>query len=80
MRTAHRRTVTPKPPFTIPQILTWADAFHALRRHWPTRDDGRLAGSLGETWMAVYVALQKGRSGRASVAALASVWREEPRR
>jgi hypothetical protein len=47
-----------RPPLTIPQILGWADAFHDRTGRWPKRDSGRIAGSLGETWTAVDLALK----------------------
>ncbi len=71
------RTVPKKPPFAVDQILAWADAFHALHRRWPTRDCGRIANSLGETWMAVDVALQKGHRGLPGGSSLAKLLAEQ---
>src|SRR5437764_7693863 len=48
---------------TIRQILIWADAYHDLTGHWPTRDSGRIAGTVCETWAAVDRALREGTRG-----------------
>jgi len=62
-----------RPLLSIKQILTWIDAFYASCGRWPHRDDGRIPGSLGETWCAVDQALTKrwrGLSYRSSLAQL----------
>jgi hypothetical protein len=51
------------PNMTDEQILTWADAQFARAGRWPTREEGSIPDSGGETWMAVQVALHKGRRG-----------------
>lgn len=50
-------------PITIPQVLIWADAYHKRHGQWPTATSGEIAGTHGETWMAVQSALQKGSRG-----------------
>lgn len=51
-----------KPDFTVDQILTWADAFHATTGDWPKYQDGAIA-STTETWSAVQTSLQRGTRG-----------------
>jgi hypothetical protein len=55
----HRHTRNKKrlPPFTVRQILTWADAHFARTGRWPTRHSGPVSEALGETWAAVDAAL-----------------------
>jgi hypothetical protein len=51
------------PPFTVGQILAWADA-HLLRTGgWPSGKDGSIADAPGETWRAVEQALAGGLRG-----------------
>ena len=65
---AARRGVRNKkglPHLTVPQILRWADAFHATHGDWPqpkTKSSG-IAGTNGETWLAVDTALRVGQRG-----------------
>src|SRR5437016_3815141 len=47
------------PELTIPQILRYADEFHASTGRWPTRRCGRVTGGLGDTWCAIDLALRK---------------------
>jgi hypothetical protein len=78
VRKVIRRRVPPKPPLTTDQILAWADSFHALHRRWPRRADGRIAGSLGENWRAIDLALSqgyRGLPGGTSLAKLLAEWR-----
>ena len=51
------------PTLYISQILAWADAYHARHGTWPTGRSGPIAGSRGETWTGVDVALYVGRRG-----------------
>src|SRR5262249_23139602 len=48
------------PPYTVPQILSWADSYYKRNRRWPTRDAGPVEDAPGETWTAVEVALIHG--------------------
>jgi hypothetical protein len=53
-----------RPPVTIEQILAWADAYFKFHGQWPTRESGRIAGSVwDDTWLAVDTALRKGLRG-----------------
>ena len=51
------------PPYTVPQILGWADAHHRRCGRWPTLHSGPIPGARGETWLKVEGALSKGRQG-----------------
>jgi hypothetical protein len=51
------------PPFTVGQILTWADAHHARTGGWPGGKGGPIPESPGETWTAVEQALAGGLRG-----------------
>jgi hypothetical protein len=48
------------PRLTIRQILAWADAHKALKGCWPTQESGPIMHALGETWMAIEMALSQG--------------------
>jgi hypothetical protein len=53
------------PPLTVPQILRWADTYHATHGEWPqpkTKPSG-IPGTNGETWLAVDSALRSGIRG-----------------
>jgi hypothetical protein len=62
---AHRgvRNKSRLPPLSEKQILCWADAYQRLHGKWPTGDSGPIDMAPGETWMAVQMALDKGRRG-----------------
>ena len=51
------------PPLEIPQILKWAEAFHARTKRWPNPRSGPIREAPGETWLAVSNALVSGRRG-----------------
>ena len=53
----HVRNRKRLPPFTVAQILLWADAFFARTGRWPTRHSGPVREAPGETWAAVDAAL-----------------------
>jgi hypothetical protein len=64
MTRKRKRRQSKKPPaFTIPQILTWADASHQRTNQWPNLYSGLIRGSLGETWRKVDSALRLGLRG-----------------
>ena len=46
-----------RPEIAVSQILAWADIFHERVGRWPHKVDGRIAGGLGLTWLAVDKAL-----------------------
>src|SRR5262245_28263656 len=49
--------------FTPEQVLEWADAFFAVRRHWPYLNSGSVADAPGVTWRSVDRALREGTRG-----------------
>ncbi|OWK35645.1 hypothetical protein [Fimbriiglobus ruber] len=51
------------PPFTLEQILAWADAHHARTGDWPARTSGPIPDAPGETWLTVDSALYTGGRG-----------------
>ncbi|HZU39320.1 MAG TPA: hypothetical protein VFA18_25565, partial [Gemmataceae bacterium] len=61
----HRGVRNPKGlrPYTVEQILAWADAHHERTGHWPTIHSGPIPEAPGETWQAVHAALSNGKRG-----------------
>lgn len=51
------------PPYSLKQILNWADAHRGRRGQWPMKTSGPIDAASGETWMAVEVALRNGQRG-----------------
>jgi hypothetical protein len=68
-----RRNRKALPPYTIAQILKWADAHHARTGHWPHRFDGPIPNTNGETWAAVEMALNHGQRGMPGGSSLAQL-------
>src|SRR5262249_32251989 len=67
-----------RPELSEPQILAWADAFHARTGRWPGPLSGVIPDSLGETWARVDNALLqglRGLQGGSSIARLLQAWR-----
>ncbi|HEV3022844.1 MAG TPA: hypothetical protein VGX76_10255 [Pirellulales bacterium] len=64
------------PPYTIEQILAWADAHHARTGDWPQRSSGPIAESPGETWATVSAALTSGLRGLPGGSSLAQLLAE----
>jgi hypothetical protein len=72
-----RRPVLRAPELSIAQILAWADAHHERTGKWPKKESsGRIAGSLGEKWLNVDMALRKGLRGLPSGSSLARLLNE----
>src|SRR5262245_52659857 len=70
----HRR----RPELSEPQILAWAEAWHARTGRWPSQLSGVIPDSLGETWARVNNALLlrlRGLQGGSSIARLLQAWR-----
>ena len=65
------------PPLAIPQILAWADAFHARTGQWPTRSAGPIAEAPGESWSAIQCALVSGDRGLPGGWSLVRLFAEE---
>lgn len=51
------------PPYTVAQVLEWADAHHQRTGRWPNEDSGPVEHANGETWKAVESALRLGARG-----------------
>lgn len=51
------------PPYTVKQILRWADDYLARHDRWPTQNSGPIDKAPGETWTAVAIALSHGNRG-----------------
>jgi hypothetical protein len=62
-RRLKKRPAFRSPELTEMQILGWADQYRAQSGRWPTRESGRIQGSLGEKWGAVNAALWQGNRG-----------------
>jgi hypothetical protein len=63
----HQATTKPArpepPPWTIEEILAWADAYYEQHGRWPNRYSGPSAGTQGKTWNAIGLSLYRGRRG-----------------
>jgi hypothetical protein len=67
-----------KPPLTIAQILSWADAYHAVTGHWPSGNSGPIRQAVhGETWGSINCALGKGHRGLPAGLSLARLLQQE---
>jgi hypothetical protein len=51
------------PRLSVSQITRWAKAFHRRTGKWPKEDSGPIPEAVGETWLAIDMALRKGRRG-----------------
>src|SRR3989441_5940351 len=65
-----------RPEIAVSQILAWADTFHERVGRWPHKVDGRIAGGLGLTWLAVDKALRYGNRGLPGGSSLARLLAE----
>jgi hypothetical protein len=59
------------PPFSIAQILAWADAYYERTARWPTETSGPISEAPDETWLRVEAALRIGVRGLPSGSSLA---------
>jgi hypothetical protein len=67
------RPVANVPPYSIDEILRWADCHHARRGRWPSLGSGLIPEAPGETWRQVHYALADGRRGLPGGSSLARV-------
>ncbi len=70
-------------PFTVAQVLAWADRFHRRHGRWPISKSGPLDGVRGLTWSLVDNALRvgtRGLPGGSSLAQLLEQHRQVPNR
>ncbi len=76
-RVKRRKLPVARPPeLTVKQILGWADEFHERTGRWPRVMEGRISGSLGETWARVHSALASGSRGLPGGSSLAKLLAE----
>lgn len=76
-RRRKRRLRPRRPRLTIERILAWADAFHERTGEWPRKDAaGMIAGTVGEKWLNVDMALRLGLRGLAGGSSLARLLAE----
>jgi hypothetical protein len=52
-----------RPPLTVEQVLSWADAHHQKNGRWPNQRSGPVEGAGGESWLALDCALRLGGRG-----------------
>ena len=64
------------PDLTVPQILAWADAFHARNACEPNLKSGPIPEAPGETWGSVEAALRAGARGLAGAPRLTDLLAE----
>jgi hypothetical protein len=65
------------PRLNVPEILAWADAFHARTGRWPSRESGAVTEAPGETWKMIDVALSMGLRGLPGGSSLARLLARE---
>jgi hypothetical protein len=63
-----------KPVLSVPQILEWADAYHAAHGQWPRTQSGPVAGTASETWFNISLALANGYRGLPGAPPFAACW------
>ena len=68
-----RRNRHDLPPYSVAQILDWADRWHREFGTWPRNKLGAIPYAPGETWMAVEVALRNGQRGLPGGSSLAKL-------
>jgi hypothetical protein len=51
------------PKLSVSKVVQWARAHRRRTGRWPKANDGAIVGVRGETWMAVDMALRKGKRG-----------------
>jgi superfamily II DNA or RNA helicase len=73
------RNMQALPPFTLDQVLAWADAHHSRTGKWPTERSGFVVEAPGDTWKAIDRALQAGVRGLPGGSSLARLIREQRR-
>src|SRR6516225_9672458 len=70
------RTPRRRLEFSVPRVLTWADAYHARTGRWPHTESGPIPEALGETWRRVDNALRMGLRGLPGGSSLARLLAE----
>jgi hypothetical protein len=72
-----RRNKQHLPPYSLIQILKWADEHHNRTGAWPTRRSGEVDGHPGETWSGINIALSSGKRGLPGGSSLPRILHEE---
>jgi hypothetical protein len=72
-----RRPMPPKPPLTVEQILSWADAHYAAAGEWPKTATGVLLDNPSEKWLQIDMALRLGLRGLPAGDSLAALLERE---
>jgi len=57
------RNIMGLPDLEMPQILKWIDAYNKETGVWPNSKSGQIDGTLGEKWVNINVALNRGLRG-----------------
>jgi hypothetical protein len=70
------RNRTNLPALTAAQVVGWAKAHYRRTGDWPTRESGAIAGTPGETWHGVDLALRGGYRGLPGGSSLGQLLRE----
>ena len=61
------------PRLSIARIVQWAKNHRQRTGHWPKEHSGTIHGAPGETWLAIDMALRKGRRGLRAGSSLAKL-------
>jgi hypothetical protein len=75
-RGARNRPAPRRLPYSLDQILAWADAFRARHGGWPSGRCGPIEDAPDETWAAVESALRNGARGLPGGSSLGRLFRE----
>jgi hypothetical protein len=79
-RSWRERPEVAAPNLNVPEILAWADAFHAREGRWPGYRSGEIPEAAGETWRRVDAALREGTRGLAGGTSLARLFGKRTRK
>ena len=71
MARSRKRRRQARPELSEPQILAWADAYHARTGQWPRSESGPVRDQLGENWRRIDTALRYGLRGLTGDSSLA---------
>jgi hypothetical protein len=66
-----------KPPLTVAQILSWADAHQRRTGRWPRTTSGPVPEAPGENWLGISAALRQARRGLTRFSTLARLLEQE---
>ncbi len=69
------RNIRDLPPFSVEQILIWADAYKTATGDWPKRESGQVEGT-NDTWFGIDKSLRRGSRGLTVDSSLAKLLAE----